>query len=232
MEAQGCCEVIGDIVEGAIHAFLSDNTPAKIPNAPYSNGTAYNVGQSIGHAAAFIQGADEMIQGGNAVVAGVVAAPETGTASLALSAGGAVVATHGAWVGSNAITNLLSGNGMVYANAAPANTDNKSKAAEPHGNSHSSQKQQHGYSIRDKEGNVLEYGISGQTAKRDATGVFTSSPRIAQKLRTKYKGDNNVSGQFEAWIKNRSDAVQWEENQVSNYKDNNNGQKPPRQIRP
>jgi carbohydrate-selective porin OprB len=115
----------------------------------------------------------------------------------------------------------------VYANSAAQNQE-----PEPHGNSHSSQKEQHGYSIRDAETHeIKEFGISGQTAKRDATGVV-KSPRIAQKLRTKYKGDKSVYGQFEAWLKNRSEAVQWEKDQVQQFKDANEGEKPNRQLRP
>ena len=63
-----------------------------------------------------------------------------------------------------------------------------------HGNSKLSKKSQHGYEIFNKKtGEVLEYGISGQ--KRSANQLSTGgSPRINQKLRTKYGNDPNVAG--------------------------------------
>jgi hypothetical protein len=63
-----------------------------------------------------------------------------------------------------------------------------------HGNLKLSQKAQHGYEIFNKKtGEVLEYGISGQ--KRSANQISTGdSPRINQKLKTKYGNDPNVGG--------------------------------------
>jgi len=80
-------------------------------------------------------------------------------------------------------------------------------------------------------GEVMEYGISGQKAKQDHTGNV-QSPRIRQKLKTKYANDPNIDGRVAAWFKNRKEASQWEKDQVTNFKDNNNGRKPSRQIRP
>jgi len=87
-----------------------------------------------------------------------------------------------------------------------------------HGNSKLSQKAQHGYEIFDESsGKVLEYGISGQTrtANQVAEGA---SPRITQKLRTKYGNDPNIKGRVvERSLGNRSEALSWEQNQVDLY---------------
>jgi RHS repeat-associated protein len=102
-----------------------------------------------------------------------------------------------------------------------------------HGNSKSSQKAQHGYEIFNKKtGDVLEYGISGQ--KRSANQISTGgSPRINQKLKTKYGNDPNVDGRvIDGNLGNRQNALDWEKGKVQEFRKNNNNQKPPRQIRP
>jgi hypothetical protein len=97
-----------------------------------------------------------------------------------------------------------------------------------HGNSITSQKPQHGYKIVDENGNVSEFGISGQELNKDE-----SSPRVKQKLRTKYNNDPNYTGEVvEKDLKNRKEAIEWEKKQVKDYKKNNGGAKPPYQIRP
>ena len=102
-----------------------------------------------------------------------------------------------------------------------------------HGNSKLSQKAQHGYEIFNKKtGDVLEYGISGQ--KRSTKQIENAgSPRINQKLKTKYGNDSNVGGRvIQDNIPNRKSGLEWENKQVKQFKEANNGQKPPRQIRP
>jgi hypothetical protein len=102
-----------------------------------------------------------------------------------------------------------------------------------HGNSKLSQKVQHGYEIYNKKtGEVLEYGISGQ--KRNQTQVASgSSPRINQKIKSKYKNDPDIDGRvIEENIPNRQDALDWEKSKVNEFKKTNNGISPPRQIRP
>jgi hypothetical protein len=102
-----------------------------------------------------------------------------------------------------------------------------------HGNSKLSKKVQHGYEIfNNKTKNILEYGISGQ--KRSAKQIDNlGSPRINQKLKTKYGNDPNVSGRvIQENIPNRKGALNWENNQVKQFKKSNNGQKPARQVRP
>ncbi|WP_279304999.1 hypothetical protein [Leptospira levettii] len=98
-----------------------------------------------------------------------------------------------------------------------------------HGNSKLSTKVQHGYEIVNvKTGEILEYGISGQTLRKDGS----SSPRIDQKIRTKYNNDPNVKGNvLEKEIPGRQKALEWEINKVSEYI-NTYGQKPVKQIKP
>lgn len=83
-----------------------------------------------------------------------------------------------------------------------------------HGNSKLSTKPQHTYEINNNStGEVLEYGISGQKLNQNGT-----SPRIAQKLRTKYGNDPNVSGQVtNTGVPTRAEALQMEQNSVNNH---------------
>lgn len=102
-----------------------------------------------------------------------------------------------------------------------------------HGNSKLSQKAQHGYEIFNKKtGDVLEYGISGQ--KRSANQMSTGgSPRIDQKVRTKYGNDPDVGGRvIDGNLGNRQQAIDWEKGKVQEFRNNNNNQKPSRQIKP
>jgi len=96
------------------------------------------------------------------------------------------------------------------------------------GNSKSSKKPQHGYKITDQDDNIMEFGISGQKLKKDGT-----SPRIDQKLRTKYKNDPNYKGEvIEPHIDDdRAKAIDWEKAKVKQHK-NDTGAAPPNQIRP
>ena len=102
-----------------------------------------------------------------------------------------------------------------------------------HGNSKLSRKAQHGYEIFEKEtGEVLEYGISGQkrSAKQVAEG---NSPRINQKLRTKYGNDPNVGGRVvEDNLGNRQQGLDWEQAQVDDFGRQNGGRGPREQKRP
>lgn len=108
-----------------------------------------------------------------------------------------------------------------------------SSAKAVHGNSKLSKKVQHGYEIfNNKTNDILEYGISGQ--KRSAKQIKNNgSPRINQKLKTKYNNNPDVSGRvIKDNLPNRKKGLEWENNQVKDFKKANNGQKPPRQIRP
>ncbi|MEW6535501.1 MAG: hypothetical protein AB1454_07750 [Candidatus Auribacterota bacterium] len=98
---------------------------------------------------------------------------------------------------------------------------------EVHGNSKLSKKPQHGYVITDSEGNILEYGVSGQKLNKNGT-----SPRVGQKIRIKYSNVSNYSGSvIEKNLKNRQEALTWEQQKVSEYKALT-GEAPPNQLRP
>ncbi|SDQ01686.1 RHS repeat-associated core domain-containing protein [Mucilaginibacter sp. OK268] len=220
-----------DLVTGIAHAYLSDVTTGNLSPAQYGNSLVGGFGEKVGHIVAFGQGLSEIGSGGTGAVGGVLGAPESLGASLVIEAPSIALIGHGAWTSKNAVVGLLGGNGVLNASSGQPTSDQTSNK-EPNGNSLSSQKEQHGYSVRDKKTDeIKEFGISGQTAKRDATGVFKSSPRISQKLSTKYKGNSSVYGKFETWLKNRAEAVQWEKDQVTDY-NNKNGQAPENQKRP
>ncbi|MBU3664031.1 MAG: hypothetical protein FGM41_12665, partial [Bacteroidetes bacterium] len=98
-----------------------------------------------------------------------------------------------------------------------------------HGNSKLSQKTQHGYEIFNKKtGEILEYGISGQTLKKGG-----GSPRIDQKLNTKYGNNPDVGGRVtETSIPNRQTGLYWEQSKVNDHAKSNNGVGPRFQKRP
>jgi len=98
-----------------------------------------------------------------------------------------------------------------------------------HGNSKLSTKEQHGYEITNtKTSETLEYGISGQKLKSDGT-----SPRVDQKLKSKYKNDPVINGKIiEKSMPNRQISIDWEKGKVREFQKNNNGQNPPQQKRP
>ena len=109
------------------------------------------------------------------------------------------------------------------------------KAGACHGNCKSSKKPQHGYKIYDKRtGQIMEYGISGQTrTKADYFKTENNSPRIRSKLRVKYGGDPNYAGSVMIdGLPNREAALAWEKAQVRAYRAANNGARPPKQYRP
>jgi hypothetical protein len=96
------------------------------------------------------------------------------------------------------------------------------------GNSKLSTKKQHGYEIVDANGNVMEYGISGQKL----TNNGTTSPRIAQKLRTKYGNKPGFKGRvMEPNMANRQTALNWEQGKVNDFY-RSNGFVPDMQLRP
>lgn len=97
------------------------------------------------------------------------------------------------------------------------------------GNSKQSLKKQHLYEIKSTATDeVLEYGISGQ--KLNANGI---SPRVAQKIRTKYNGDPNVYGNIiEKDIQGRLFWLNKEQQKVNDFSLLNGGRVPVNQIRP
>lgn len=73
----------------------------------------------------------------------------------------------------------------------------------------------------------MEYGISGQKLKADGT-----SPRVDQKLRTKYNNDPHYKGEvIDPDLGNRVDALGWERQKATSFKEAT-GDAPPNQIRP
>jgi RHS repeat-associated protein len=98
-----------------------------------------------------------------------------------------------------------------------------------HANSKASTKIQHGYRIKDAKGKILEYGISSQKLNKSGT-----SPRINQKINTKYKGVSGIRGEVvKKNIAGRQKGLNWEKGKVNAYKNaNTGGKKPPRQLRP
>jgi RHS repeat-associated protein len=97
------------------------------------------------------------------------------------------------------------------------------------GNSKTSTKTQHLYEIKNvKSEEPLEYGISGQKLNKDGT-----SPRIAQKIRTKYAKDPDIYGNvLDDNIINRAEALKAEQAKVDDFSILNEGRGPVNQIRP
>lgn len=99
-----------------------------------------------------------------------------------------------------------------------------------HANAKQSTKAQHGYKIEDTStGEIQEYGISSQKLKSDGT-----SPRVDQKVRTKYGGDENIQGEvIKTNMAGREKGLNWEQGKVNAYTTSNpNNQPPPKQYRP
>ncbi|MEM7174250.1 MAG: hypothetical protein AAF380_03295 [Bacteroidota bacterium] len=101
----------------------------------------------------------------------------------------------------------------------------------PHGNSKLCKKKQHLYVILDKNGKVMEYGISGQKLNKDGT-----SPRGKHKLRTKPPYKDNPEAYtvrvLKTDINGRAEALKIEKDHVTTYAKNNNNKKPRHQKRP
>lgn len=75
---------------------------------------------------------------------------------------------------------------------------------------------------------VLEYGISGQ--KLNANGT---SPRVAQKIRTKYNNEPTVYGNIiEKDIQGRLFGLTKEQQKVNDFSILNGGRGPVNQVRP
>jgi hypothetical protein len=123
------------------------------------NATAYQVGQHLGSAGSAITGTME----GAAAIGGE-----------ALTLGGATVPA--AFVGAHSLTTIgasvarIMTNPIRQASASNSSTTTASKA--PHGNSKSSPKVQHGYSIRRiSDNSIVKYGISGKPLLKDGTSA-------------------------------------------------------------
>lgn len=96
----------------------------------------------------------------------------------------------------------------------------KSYSTTPHGNSKKSNKTQHGYVIYNhRTSQIMEYGISGQALS--STG---KSPRISQKIATKYQRNPDIKGKVlnpkisqTSSRTARENALKWEQGQVNSY---------------
>ena len=96
----------------------------------------------------------------------------------------------------------------------------KSYSTTPHGNSKKSNKPQHGYVIYNRSTRqIMEYGISGQALS--STG---KSPRISQKIATKYQRNPDIEGKVlnpkisqTSSRTARENALKWEQGQVNSY---------------
>ncbi len=213
---EGCRSALNAVLEfshGVMNAVANNNSTlpdgqALIPRAQ-SSSAAFNAGQTTGDVLTLVQGAYQM-------AAGLVATGTGGAVELVTIGGatpvavpvavvGTAVAVHGAVVAGNALANLSRPN---------------QNSVNINGNSKSSNKPQHGYAIREKKTNkVQEYGVSGQKLNKDGT-----SPRVAQKLNTKYKGRTDVEGVVlkpKIGPKNgrtaRENGLNWEQGNVNSY---------------
>jgi RHS repeat-associated protein len=214
-----------DVVKGFAVAAV-DNATGGLVNlrgsVSYDDASDFNRGQDFGDVASILGGI-AMTEGGGGAAAGgaLVLAGSGGTTapvSGSVAAAGLAIAAEGVVMTSSGVVNFASQKGRVNAEGE----------AEPHGNSKSSQKEQHGYEIKNNTtGETTEYGISGQKLNKDGT-----SPRVNQKLRTKYNNDPNFSGEvIEPSMQNRQDALNWEQTKVDNFT-NQTGQPPVNQKRP
>ena len=138
-----------DIAGGIANAYVSDVTNVDVTTPVHQDPGAYNLGRKIGHAVAAVQGVDEMVQGGTGVVEGVAGAPETLGATLTLSAGGFVVAAHGAMIIKNAFVNMASGKG-----------DDKGGSPNPYGSKGNPDHQQ---KVKDLEKQAQQEAKPGET---------------------------------------------------------------------
>jgi len=166
--------------------------------------TLYLWGRVIGDVGAALQGAVE-VGGGTSAAAGGAAVSTSGVGAvvgLPTAIGGLIVAGHGAGNGAAAAIDLgqtlgqlqqfgafstgSSDAGQSAQQTPEQNTNSQTNTA--HGNSRKSNNTQHGYEIKDKKGQIVDQGISGQPLNKNGT-----SPRAQQKIRTKYNNDPNLT---------------------------------------
>ena len=166
----------------------------------YSNRREQSIylwGRVVGDVVASLQGLAEVSGGSAAAGVGVtVSASGVGAvAGVPTAIIGGLVAGHGGGTITAAATDLGETIGQLInigaiADASKAtpeqSTNTQDKAA--HGNSDKSNNTQHGYAVRDKNGQIVDQGISGQPLNKNGT-----SPRAQQKIREKYNNDPALS---------------------------------------
>ena len=149
-------------------------------NTSYSDAGSYNLGQDLGDATSTVLGA-----------------VETGLAALGLAGEGIAEVGSGGLatpvvVAAGAGTLALGAHGLNTAGSGWNNLINKNGRVNAHGNSKSSNNVQHRYTIRDKNGKIVDSGISGQKLNKNGT-----SPRANQKLNTKFKDRTDLKAKIE-----------------------------------
>jgi RHS repeat-associated protein len=132
METQGCCgsyfSNLSDLITGATHALLSDATTGNLSPASYNNSEVGAFGEKIGHVLAIGQGLNEIGGGTAGEAAGVVGAPETGGASLAIEAPSVALQLHGTSMVTNAVGALFKGSGVLSASSSSPNTNSNNSS--------------------------------------------------------------------------------------------------------
>ncbi|MXV18003.1 RHS repeat domain-containing protein, partial [Hufsiella ginkgonis] len=105
----GFVQDVKDFSAGTMAAVVDNYLPGTNIRSTYNpkNPGMYNMGQNAGDIVTAIAGMKEMLDGGSAIVGGVALAPETGGLSLAGSAAGVAVASHGFLVTNKALGNLI-----------------------------------------------------------------------------------------------------------------------------
>jgi len=109
--------------------------------------------------------------------------------------------------------------------ATPAAPSPGSAPQATHGNSKKSQKEQQIYVIRDKDGNVRKYGVTGQPNNSNG------NPRINQQTKGT-DNDGEIIGTVPAGPGARQKALDIEQQKVNDYAKQNGGQGPPDNVKP
>jgi len=149
-----------DVVNGAVRG-VTDNLLGTNTRANYSptDASDYNGALTNADAASLGFGALLIATGTDAAVGGVVAAPATAGASLAITATGAAVAAEGMFTVSNAVRNLAEGNNF---GEAPKPNDGNAK---PHGNA------EHNAKVDQKINEAKEQGATNVRKNQQQTDV-------------------------------------------------------------
>jgi hypothetical protein len=106
-----------DFLTGAFNAIVTNHHPTQAGRGAgretATNQDSYDAGQQAGDIVSFALGVAEVYMGTAGVIGGAIAAPETGGASLIISAEGAAVATGGTVVVRNAFNSILNASGRI-----------------------------------------------------------------------------------------------------------------------
>jgi len=127
-----------DVVNGSVRG-VTDNVLGTDTRSSYTPTDAadYNDALTKADVESLMFGASETVVGGAATAGGIIAAPETAGASLAVSFAGAGAVAHGTMVTSNSIRHLATGNNYgekPSTNTKPASQTSSGKPTDQHGN--------------------------------------------------------------------------------------------------